>query len=180
MNPRNLFRNAFVAVAAGALLTSAAALSACGDDDDDDASADPTMASGTMTTGETFKLGSLEIMGLSARASDGDTSAVYLTVKNSGAADTLLSAKSPASKETQIHETITEGSSMKMQELKDGAAVPGSGELTLKPGGYHVMLMGLISPLKDGDSIKVSLTFKNAGTIEVTAPVKTITATMGQ
>lgn len=182
MNPRKLFRATFVAIMAGALLTSAAALSACGDDDDDDASTEPTTtAAGTMpASSQTFKVGGLEIMGLSARASDGETSAVYMTIKNTGAADTLLSAKSPAAKETQVHETITEGSSMKMQELKDGAAIPGSGELVLKPGGYHVMLMGLISPLKDGDSIKVSLTFKNAGTVEVTAPVKTIQATMGQ
>lgn len=178
MNARTFFRTMAAVVAAGVLLTSFAALSACGDDDDD-AGASPTSSS-KANSGETFTLGSLQISGVSARASDGDTTAVYLTVKNSGAADTLLTAKSPAAKETQIHETITDGSTMKMQELKDGAAVPGKGELALKPGGYHIMLMGLISPLEDGDSIKVTLTFKNAGTIEVTAPVKPVTATTGQ
>jgi copper(I)-binding protein len=44
--------------------------------------------------------------------------------------------------------------------------------VSLKPGGYHIMLMGLSAPLKEGDSFPLSLTFAHAGSTTVTVKVK--------
>ncbi len=59
----------------------------------------------------------------------------------------------------------------KMQEV-DKIDIPAGGTVELAPGGYHVMLLNLGSDLKVGDSIGVTLTFKNAGEVKVTAEVR--------
>lgn len=115
--------------------------------------------------------GPLEIHGVSARASVGENSAVYLTVSNSGAAaDRLVAASSPSAGDVQVHESVAEGSSMAMREV-DGIDVPAHGEAALEPGGYHIMLLGLFAPLVEGQSITVELTFEKAGTVTFAAPV---------
>jgi copper(I)-binding protein len=65
-----------------------------------------------------------------------------------------------------------------MQQVT-GIDVPANGEVTLKPGGYHVMLMNVQKPLKEGDSIAVTLTFEKAGAVKVTASVHEISGGMG-
>ncbi len=150
-----------------ALLLAAIGLSlvaaACGDDDDDGAGGTPTAAA---------TIGKLSIINPWARTTTNDVTAAYFTVKNSGAEDTLVSVKSNITGMVQLHEVVTEGSTSKMQEKPGGFVVPANGELTLKAGGYHVMLMNLKSPLKVGDKVELELTFKNAGTVKVTAPVQ--------
>ncbi|WP_322819724.1 copper chaperone PCu(A)C [Tepidiforma sp.] len=144
---------------------------ACGGDDDDNGSG---MAS--PTAGEAFtpvKLGSLTISDAWVRASTGtDVTAAYLTVKNSGAADTLVAASSPIAGMVQLHEVITEGATSKMQEKPGGFPVPANGTLQLVPGGYHIMLMNLKSQPKAGETVQVELTFEKAGKVTITAPVK--------
>jgi periplasmic copper chaperone A len=58
--------------------------------------------------------------------------------------------------------------------------VPAGKTVELKPGGYHVMLMGLVAPLKEGETVPVTLTFKakdgKTQTVEVKAPVRALTA----
>ncbi|MBK7329583.1 MAG: copper chaperone PCu(A)C [Dehalococcoidia bacterium] len=50
--------------------------------------------------------------------------------------------------------------------------MPANGELTLKPGGYHVMLMDLKGELKEGDTVELELEFAKAGKVKLTLPVK--------
>lgn len=160
------------------LLIGALALlaAACGGDDDDNGS---DMAS--PTAGEAFtpvKLGSLTISDAWVRASTGtDVTAAYLTVKNSGAADTLVAASSPIAGMVQLHEAITEGATAKMQEKPGGFPVPANGTLELEPGGYHIMLMNLQSQPKAGETVQVELTFEKAGKVTIAAPVKAASGT---
>jgi hypothetical protein len=140
---------------------------ACGDDDDDDARGDSTPA---MTDGA--RLGKLTISGQWVRPTTNDVSAAYLTVHNSGAADTLIKAATPLTSTVQLHEVITEGSSSKMQEKPGGFPVPANGTLELKPGGFHIMLMGLKAPIAVGETVSLTLTFEKAGEITIDAPVK--------
>jgi copper(I)-binding protein len=49
--------------------------------------------------------------------------------------------------------------------------IPVHGTLEMKPGGYHIMLMGLVKPLKKGDEIEITLTFEKAGAVVVKVPV---------
>lgn len=141
---------------------------ACGDDDDDDdggADSTPAVTDGT-------KLGDLTISGQWVRPTTNEVSAAYLTVQNSGAADTLIKAATPLTTTVQLHEVITEGSSSKMQEKPGGFPIPADGMLELKPGGFHIMLMDLAAPIKEGETVTLTLTFEKAGEITIDAPVK--------
>jgi hypothetical protein len=95
-------------------------------------------------------------------------------------ADTaLVAAASPVAKIVEIHEMKMEGGMMKMSAV-DRLALPAGKAVDLKPGGYHVMLMDLVKPLKDGDTVPLQLTFEDkAGkkqTVEVKAVVKPLAA----
>ncbi|MGB7035838.1 MAG: copper chaperone PCu(A)C [Xanthobacteraceae bacterium] len=101
------------------------------------------------------------------------TGAVYLTIDNkSGTADKLTGASSDVADKTQIHQMSVDNGVMKMRELTDGLSVPANGSVVLKPGSYHVMLIGLKKPLTVGETFPLKLTFANAGTISVTVPVQ--------
>jgi len=91
----------------------------------------------------------------------------------------LVAAKSPVAKIVEIHEMKMDAGVMKMNAV-DALAVPAGKTVELKPGGYHVMLMGLAAPLKEGETVPVTLTFKakdgKTQTVEVKAPVRALTA----
>jgi periplasmic copper chaperone A len=91
----------------------------------------------------------------------------------------LVAAASPVAKVVEIHEMKMDGGVMKMAAI-DRLALPAGKAVELKPGGYHVMLMDLKQPLKEGETVPVTLTFEDkAGkktTVEVKAPVKPLTA----
>jgi copper(I)-binding protein len=92
---------------------------------------------------------------------------------------TLVSASSPIAGVVEIHEMKMDGGVMKMSAIKR-LGLPAGKAVDLKPGGYHVMLMDLKQPLKEGDTVPVTLTFEDkAGkkqTVEVKAPVRALTA----
>ncbi|ODT69367.1 MAG: hypothetical protein ABS75_16785 [Pelagibacterium sp. SCN 63-23] len=90
----------------------------------------------------------------------------FLTISNNGGeADRLVAVSVPFAKEGQIHEMAMEGDVMKMRRLPDGIAIPAGGQVTLEPGGLHLMFMGLTAPLVEGEKAPVTLTFEKAGTI---------------
>ncbi len=112
-----------------------------------------------------------------ARATPGGATsgAVYMTIDNkSNAADRLTGAESDAAMTSQIHEMKVAGGVMKMREISGGLAVPANGAVALKPGGYHLMLIGLKKPLKAGETVQLTLTFEKAGKVAVSAPVKAV------
>jgi copper(I)-binding protein len=91
---------------------------------------------------------------------------------------TLVGATSPVAKIVEIHEMKMDGGVMKMNAI-DRLPLPAGKAVDLKPGGYHVMLMDLTQPLKEGESVPVTLTIEDkAGkktTVEVKAAVKSLT-----
>jgi copper(I)-binding protein len=93
---------------------------------------------------------------------------------------TLTGVASPAARIVEIHEMKMEGGVMKMNAV-DKLALPAGRPVDLKPGGYHVMLMDLTAPLKEGDAVPLTLTVVDkAGKtqqIAVRASVKALTAT---
>lgn len=97
----------------------------------------------------------------------------FLTLTNKGAADRLLSAATPAADTVEIHTMTMEGDVMKMRQLDALALGPGQ-TVELKPGGYHLMLMGLKAPLRVGDQVPLTLKFEKGGekvvTLRVEAP----------
>lgn len=97
----------------------------------------------------------------------------YMLITNNGsAADVLVGGQAAFAGDVQIHEMKMQGDVMKMRQLADGLEIPAGGEVMLKPGGYHVMFMKLTEPLTEGESRKATLTFKNAGSVEVEFSIK--------
>lgn len=100
------------------------------------------------------------------------TGAAYFTVTDGGSApDRLVSASTPAAGKAQLHNTISDNGVMKMRPV-DGIDVKPGAPLTLKPGGYHLMLMQLKQPLKEGDHFPLTLTFAKAGKVETEVKVE--------
>ncbi|MEZ5181952.1 MAG: copper chaperone PCu(A)C [Acidimicrobiales bacterium] len=63
------------------------------------------------------------------------------------------------------------GGAMTMQPV-DSIELPAGEEVSLEPGGYHIMLLDLVAPLEVGDTFEITLTFENAGEVTVTAEVR--------
>ena len=100
-----------------------------------------------------------------------------MTIDNkSGTADRLTGASSNVADKLQIHEMSVVNGVMQMRELADGLPVPADGSVVLKPGSYHVMLIGLKQPLTVGETFPLTLKFEKAGTISVTVAVQAIGA----
>jgi copper(I)-binding protein len=98
--------------------------------------------------------------------------AVYMTITNrSPDADALVAATSEAAKIVELHEVRHEGGVMAMRPVPR-MPLPAGGRLELKPGGYHVMLMGLTRHLNPGDTVTVTLTFEKAPPLTIEAAVR--------
>jgi len=106
------------------------------------------------------------------RAAATGNSAAYMLIRNGGtAADRLVKAESDVAAAVELHEMKMEGGMMKMAPV-EGIAIPAAGQVELKPGGLHIMLIGLKRELKAGESVKLTLHFEKAGAREVTAQVR--------
>lgn len=99
------------------------------------------------------------------------TGGVYLRLDNRGAADRLLSASTTVSSSVQMHMSSMDGDVMRMREV-DAIELPANKLVELKPGGSHIMLMGLKAPLKEDDSFPLTLKFEKAGTVVVDVKVQ--------
>lgn len=83
--------------------------------------------------------------------------------------DRLRSVSAPLASMAQIHEMKIEDDMMKMAELRDGLALPAGESISLKPGGNHIMLMGLKQPLVAGEHVSLTLTFEHAQPLGIRA-----------
>jgi copper(I)-binding protein len=99
------------------------------------------------------------------------TAAAYLTITNTGAADRLVGAATPAARGAQLHTHTEEGGLHGMVHLADGIAVPAGEALRLAPGGLHLMLVDLAAPLTPGTTVRLSLRFVAAGQLAIEVPV---------
>jgi periplasmic copper chaperone A len=132
----------------------------------------PAFAQGTSNTSIT-----VEQPWSRATPTGAKTGAVYMTLDNkSSTADRLTGASSDVADKLQIHEMKVENGVIQMREIPGGLPIPAGGSVVLKPGSYHVMLIGLKKPLIAGEKIPLTLTFEKAGNISVTVPVQAMGA----
>ena len=105
-----------------------------------------------------------------ATAGEGTTGAAYVTVTDTGAPDQLTGVSTPVAGMAHLHETVNANGVMEMRNVA-AIALPTGKAVTLAPGGYHVMLMGLKHPLKEGDSFPLTLSFAHAAPVTVQVKV---------
>lgn len=92
--------------------------------------------------------------------------AVYLVIDNRGSrSDRLLAVSSPRAARAELHATVHEGDLVRMRRV-DPLHVGARERLVLEPGGMHVMLFGLSSPLVAGERVPLLLRFEVAGELE--------------
>ncbi len=121
-----------------------------------------------------YALGALEIIHPWARASIGKarSGAAYLAIANNGAtADRLVGARTQIAKKAGLHRSVMENGVMKMRPVEGIEIAPGE-TVVLEPGGFHVMLMGLKTPLVEGTRFPMTLIFEKAGSIAVEVTVQ--------
>lgn len=122
-----------------------------------------------------YRIANLEIVSPWARATAPTAPAGggFVEIRNTGAtADRLVSVRSPVAETVQIHEMKMDGNVMRMRELDKGLEIPAGGTVTLAPGGFHLMMMGLKQPLKQGTTVPVTLVFEKAGSIDIELAVE--------
>ena len=96
----------------------------------------------------------------------------FMTIENTGTeADRLVSVTTDVAAKSEIHEMSMDGQVMKMRALTDGLEIPAGETITLSPGGFHLMFMGLKGAFVEGQTVNVTLTFEKAGTVELALPV---------
>ncbi len=87
----------------------------------------------------------------------------YMAITNHGDSEvTFTSATTPRAKNVSIHESTMKDGTMRMRPLKDGLTIPAGKTVELKPHGYHLMLERLDAPLKEGESIPMTVNFRGA------------------
>jgi len=117
-----------------------------------------------------YKLGALEVDHPWSRATPkgARTAAGYLVIKNTGStADRLINGALAGTASGQVHETIKESGVMKMRPVSGGLEIKPGETVELKPGSFHLMFTDLRAPLVKGQTVKGTLTFENAGTVDV-------------
>lgn len=118
----------------------------------------------------------LAVTGAWARTTpDGATTgAAYLTIRGGAAADTLTGVRVAASvaRAAELHESMLDGAGMMDMGAVAAVPVPAGGSVTFKPGGLHVMLVGLARPLRTGQTLRLTLVFARAGKLTVGAAVR--------
>jgi copper(I)-binding protein len=126
--------------------------------------------------GAVAQTGAAQVKDVWARATPGaaQTAAVYATLQ-SAAGDRLTGVTTPAATQADLHTMSTDNGVMKMRQV-DGIDLPSGQVVTLKPGGYHIMLTGLAKPLAEGQMFPLTLTFAKSSPQTVTVTVQKIGA----
>ncbi|MBN2117273.1 MAG: copper chaperone PCu(A)C [Anaerolineales bacterium] len=112
-------------------------------------------------------------------AAQGKNGAIYFVIHNHAReADELTGVSSDIAEAVELHESRMDGDVMQMRQL-ESVPLQANAETIFKPGGLHVMLIGMKKDTKIGDEIEIVLHLKNFGDIEVSVPVKEAPASGG-
>jgi copper(I)-binding protein len=95
----------------------------------------------------------------------------FLKLTVQGADATLIAVSAPVAGVTQIHEMAMSEGVMRMREVTGGVPLKAGQSFELKPGDYHIMMMDLKQPVKAGDRVPLTLTFKQANGQQITTQV---------
>ena len=101
----------------------------------------------------------------------------YLTIENKGTApDRLIGESGDVAGKIEVHEMAMSNGVMQMRPLDKGLVIEPGKTVRLAPGGYHLMMFDLKSPLKQGDKVPVTLEFEKAGKVKLSLDVEGVGA----
>ena len=139
----------------------------------------PWSLSAAPARAEEVKAGDLVITQAWSRATPGGAKVAggYLTIENKGAtADRLIGGSGDVAGRIEVHEMATSNGVMTMRALDKGLTIEPGKTVTLAPGGIHLMMFDLKSPLKQGDKVPVTLEFEKAGKVTLSFDVQGVGA----
>jgi copper(I)-binding protein len=125
------------------------------------------------------KAGDLVITQAWSRATPGGAKVAggYLTIENNGSTpDRLIGGTVDVAAKVEVHEMATKNGVMTMRQLDSGLTIEPGKTVKLAPGGYHLMMLDLKSPLKKGDQLPVTLEFEKAGKVTVSFDIQGVGA----
>jgi periplasmic copper chaperone A len=125
------------------------------------------------------KAGDLVITQAWSRATPGGAKVAggYLTIENKGSTpDRLIGGTVDVAAKVEVHEMATKNGVMTMRQLDSGLTIEPGKTVKLAPGGYHLMMLDLKSPLKKGDQLPVTLEFEKAGKVTVSFDIQGVGA----
>lgn len=134
-----------------------------------------TIVLAASASAQEYQAGAVHISHLHARVSmPGQTSGgAYLTLENSsGSTDSLIAVQSPAARSVEMHTMAMSDNVMRMREVEEIRIAPKEKIVMQAGDGYHLMLIGLKAPLKAGDKIPLTLTFRKAGKVQTMMTVE--------
>lgn len=100
----------------------------------------------------------------------------FLSLTNNGTKEErLLGASTDVAARVEVHSMSMDGGVMRMRPVKGGIAIPAGQTVTLAPGGYHIMLIGLKRPLALGEMVPMTLRFARAGAVKVELKIEPVT-----
>lgn len=131
-----------------------------------------TLLFSNMINAEVF---SIENAHVRATPPHSKNSAAFMEIHNNSAlSQKLIAASSDIAERVELHSHIMSDGMMKMRQV-DAIDVDANGTAILRPGSFHVMFLGLKSPLVEGESVKIQLYFDNGDEVVIDAPIKKIT-----
>ena len=127
-----------------------------------------------LLVGACGETGEFKVMDVWARpAASSDNGAVYFIISNAtDTEDRLLSVSTDVASAAEVHMSMMDSNGVMSMQMQEAFAIPAQQEVIFKPGGVHVMLIGLSQDLNIGDTISLTLNFEAAGSITVQAPVE--------
>lgn len=129
-----------------------------------------------------YTVGALKIHDPWARATPkgAPVGGAYMSISNTGTtADRLIGGSTAVAKGFEVHEMSMANGVMKMRELPNGLEIKPGETVVLKPAGYHIMLTGLTTQMKQGEQVNGTLKFEKAGEVKVEFAVAGIGAMTG-
>jgi copper(I)-binding protein len=117
-----------------------------------------------------YNAGALQITQPWSRATPkgAEVAGAYFKITNTGTTpDRLVGGSSPVAGRFEIHEMSMDNGVMKMRPVQGGVEIKPGESVELKPGAYHVMMLGLKQPLNKGDHVKATLNFEKAGSVDI-------------
>ena len=134
---------------------------------------------GASSQAQEVKAGDLVITQAWSRATPGGAKIAggFLTIENKGTTpDRLIAVSGDVAGKVEIHEMAMNNGVMTMRPLEKGLDIEPGKTVKLAPGGYHLMLMDLKNPLKQGEKVPLELRFEKAGRVAVSLDVQGVGA----